>query len=236
MAGSTCVTGRTIINDGGLIVRRHRELSRFLLFMPSDPNAVLKDLTIGSRSLVTSILNKGTLSVENSTVSDSPGGGISNAGTLFVDKSTFCGNGVFTNSPISNAGQLIVKNSLFFNNHGFGSGGIENHGGAFATIKHAILLAEQCRGNRRHSDFGTMTVTNSEFPGNHDFCRWRHYKRWNAHGKAQHVLGQAGAHGRGWRHHQLRHREFIGNEAGGWGGGLIISSGTTTIHNSEITK
>ena len=93
------------------------------------------------------ILNDGTLTVTNATLSGNSstgyGGGISNAGTLAVTNSTLSGNSAFGGGGIFNDGTLTVTNSTLSGNSAseFG-GGIYNY------------------------FFSTLTVTNSTLSGN----------------------------------------------------------------------
>ena len=255
--------GDTVIDGGGLISFAGNPNG--YIFVPIDTNAVLKNLTILSKSLFPSIRNDGTLSVERSTVSDNGGGGISNGGTLIVDKSTFSGNGGFVNSAISNGGQLIVKNSLFFNNDGGlnGAGGIENHGSA--TIKNSTFLQNSGEGTGGIRNGGTMTVTNSEFSDNHGIFQdggitnvgTLTVKNTTFSDNLAHMGGTGGIGNYGTLTVEnstfsentgnsgggianvgtlsVSNSEFFGNE-GYLGGGLLIYSGMATIYNSEITN
>jgi CSLREA domain-containing protein len=99
------------------------------------------------------ILNSGTLTLRNTTVSDNTttnsgdgdqglGGGIYTTGTLEVTNSTLSGNsGGGTGGGIDNVGTLTVTNSTLSGNSAFDGGGIFN-------------------------GFGTLTVTNSTLSGN----------------------------------------------------------------------
>jgi hypothetical protein len=100
--------GDTVINGGGLITFAGNPPG-FFVPVPADTNAVLKNLIIASRSGFPSILNHGTLSVENSTVSGTRGGGIWNFGTLDVHRSTFSENGGFFSSAIRNGGSSASR-------------------------------------------------------------------------------------------------------------------------------
>ena len=109
----------------------------------------LKNLTVaeGAGGAGAGILNRGTLTVTNSTFSGnnapatSAGGGIANLGTLTVTNSTFSGNtagdggGIFTNS----LQQLTVTNSTFSGNSAVFRGGGIFTSASPATLRNTIV-------------------------------------------------------------------------------------------------
>jgi len=137
-------SGHSITVDGNNAVQ--------ILIVNSGATLTLNNLTIAKGSTQTTspfagggILNHGTLTVTNSTLSDNfapgAGGGIDNQGTATVTNSTFSGNNVIhEGGAIDNSGTLTVTNSTFIGNEADGEIG----GGAI-------------------SNGGTLRVTNSTF-------------------------------------------------------------------------
>lgn len=119
------------------------------------------------------ILNSGTLTVENSTLSGNRassgyGGGILNNGTLTVNYSTLSDNEVdwYAGGGIMNNGALTVNNSTLSGNKAYsGGGGIYN--GGVLTMNNSTLS-----GNDSFGDGGgiynddTLTMNNSTLNGN----------------------------------------------------------------------
>ncbi|MBK9208823.1 MAG: S-layer homology domain-containing protein [Anaerolineales bacterium] len=123
------------------------------------------------------ILNNGTLTVTNSTLSGNSstlgGGGISNYGTLTVTNSTLSGNSATSGGGIGggilNGGTLTVTNStLSGNSSAFDGGGITNGFDGTLMVTNSTLSgnsATQTAGGI--SNYGTrLTVTNSTLSGN----------------------------------------------------------------------
>ena len=135
--------------------------------------------------------NAGTLTLNNSIVSNNIGGGIYNTGTLTLNNSivsdntvtrTFTGGGVDTGGGISNWGILTLNNSTVsgntvsgINSKGGGGGGIYN-GFNFLTGKDTLTLNNSTvSGNLATGDYssgggiyntGTLTLNNSTVSGN----------------------------------------------------------------------
>jgi hypothetical protein len=139
----------------------------------------ISGLTISGGS-VGGILNQGTLTLTNSTVSGNDsleGGGIYNRGTLTVTNSTVSTNhSYFSGGGILNQGTLTVTNSTLSGNtfggfaHGLGpvagGGGIANDG--TLTLTNSSLSANTAlagAGGGILND-GTLTLTNSSLSGN----------------------------------------------------------------------
>jgi hypothetical protein len=148
----------------------------------------LTNVSVGGN--YTGIVNVGTLTVNNSTVSSNDYGGIGNDGTLTVNNSTVTGNGgggtpTVWGGGIYNDGTLTVNNSTVSGNSwivGYGGsargGGIYNLG-TFALINSTVSdnFVQQNYAGDPYDDFtadgggicnrgGTVALTNSTISGN----------------------------------------------------------------------
>jgi filamentous hemagglutinin family protein len=124
------------------------------------------------------ILNGGTLTVSNSTLSGNSatyGGGILNGGTLTVSNSTLSGNSATYGGGIFNFGTATVSNSALSENSAtYYGGGIFNFG--TLTVNNSTLSGNSAtysgEGGEGEgtgggiSNFGTATVSNSTLSGN----------------------------------------------------------------------
>jgi protocatechuate 3,4-dioxygenase beta subunit len=129
------------------------------------------------------IVNAGTLTVTNSTISGNSasggqlyGGGIYNIGTLTVTNSTFSGNSVLDSGGnfggggggIFNQGTLTVTNSTFTGNSAGagGGGGIVNNG--TLTVTNSTVSGNFVSGGPSGGifNYSTLTLTNSIVDGN----------------------------------------------------------------------
>ena len=115
------------------------------------------------------IINSGTLTVTNCTVSgNSAGSGIDNTfGTLTVTNCTVSGNSAIgSGGGISNLlGPLTVTNSTLSGNSAIGSGGgIGNFGPL--TVTNSTVSGNSAIDGGGISNFGPLTVTNSTLSGN----------------------------------------------------------------------
>lgn len=112
--------------------------------------------------------NYGTLSINNSTLSENPAsedaGGIFNesGGTATVTNSTLNGNSAVNfGGAFENAGTLYLYNSTLYGNSGIG-GGIENDSGGTATIINSTLAGNTGEGaGGIFSSGGTVTLENT---------------------------------------------------------------------------
>ncbi|MFN8531383.1 MAG: choice-of-anchor Q domain-containing protein [Anaerolineae bacterium] len=116
------------------------------------------------------ILNNGTLTLTNSTVSSSAavlGGGIYNGGTLTLTNSTVIGNRAdLVGGGIENGGMLTLTNSTVFGNHAdFDAGGIYNVGTLALTNSTASGNTATTNGGGIFNG-GTLTLTHSTVSGN----------------------------------------------------------------------
>src|SRR5229473_3438320 len=142
--------------------------------------ATIQDVTIrnGSAFVGGGILNEGTVTISNSTLSSNSAavvaGGILNEGTLTISNSTLSGNSAAAGAGgILNGGTLTISNSTLSSNSAPGSsnsgpggaGGILN--GGTLTISNSTLS-----GNSAAVDAGgivnggTLTISNSTLSGN----------------------------------------------------------------------
>jgi hypothetical protein len=144
-------------------------------------DAGLRGITVtrGASNEGGGILNHGTLTLMNSTVSDSEasagtrgGGGIMNVGTLTLTNSTVSGNSSLAQrgGGIHNGGTLTVTNStLSGNSTGATGGGIANDGTLTLT---SSTLANNSAGvdGSAYINFATQTVRNTLLSGT---CRYQ---------------------------------------------------------------
>jgi hypothetical protein len=118
-----------------------------------------------------------TLSLNDLTITDgsaSAGGGVDNAGTLFVDNSTFSGNTTTSanGGAIFNDGTLVVTNSTFSGDSvdtGASGGAVYNNASASAAILNSTFsgnLAPDGFGGALANAGTLLSVTNSTFSGN----------------------------------------------------------------------
>ncbi|MGB9977628.1 beta strand repeat-containing protein, partial [Methanobacterium sp.] len=199
----------TIINGTGA--------SNGIFNIQNGTHVVIQNLTISNSntSNVGSILNNGTLTVNNSVFKDNTalgGGAITNIGNLTVINSTFLNNTVISTNDstmggaIFNIGNLSVKNSNFTNNVAVTSAGDSN-----VTAGGAI------------SNMGILNITGSIF----------------THNKANSInaIGIGGAISNTGKM-DVSNSKFINNDASGDGnsmGGAISNYGTITFKNSTFS-
>ncbi|MDR2012779.1 MAG: right-handed parallel beta-helix repeat-containing protein [Rhodanobacter sp.] len=199
-------------------------------------NAVFKNFTItqgkplGATGSGGGILNTGTLTLNNCTVSDSTananGGGIENNGTLTLTNSTLSGNTTaVAGGGIDNNGMLTVTNSTFNGNtitndypsNGYG-GGIYNTDSGTLTVINSTLsnnIGHQAGGGICNS--GTLTVINSTLSGN-----------------ASHAEAGGGLYNAGTA--TLTNSTLSGNTTNFDGSGIYNDSGTLTVTNSTLSN
>ncbi len=125
--------------------------------------------SVSNNSYGGGILNSGSLTLNNSTVSSNKagfGGGIKNFGSLTLKSSTVSGNQAGFGSGIDNGGTMILNNSTISGNTdaGFG-GGIFNYG--TLTLNNSIVSGNQAGfGGGIDNPGGTMTLNKSTVSGN----------------------------------------------------------------------
>ena len=115
------------------------------------------------------ILNSGTLTMSNSTLSGNSaqsGGGIINNGTLTMSNSTLSGNSAQSGGGILNNGgrRLTIGNSTLSGNSAQSGGGIFNLG--MLTIGNSTLSGNVAQSGGGISNYGTLTIGNSIVSGN----------------------------------------------------------------------
>ncbi|MFN8420955.1 MAG: hypothetical protein U0528_17195 [Anaerolineae bacterium] len=151
------LTTNMVIDGPGanlLTVRRDNSGSYRIFAIFTSSTVSIDGLTIANGNLGqgSGILNQGTLTLTNSTVSGNTatgtiGGGIRNDGTLTVIDTTVSGNSALFGGGIYSNGTLIVSRSTFNSNTASDSNNSGNGGGIFVNQ-------------------GTATVSNSTFSGN----------------------------------------------------------------------
>jgi hypothetical protein len=155
----------TIEGNGATIARQGNALAFGLIFVkgngsspgvpPTPGDLTLRNLTLTGGSSFFGLANNGTLSIENSIVSDNTGSGVSNNGTLSIENSIVSGN---TGNGVSTNGTLIIANSTVSDNTG---SGVSN--GATLIIKNSTISGNQDRGV---GNSGTLTIENGTLSGN----------------------------------------------------------------------
>jgi hypothetical protein len=177
-----------------------------------------------------SIVNRGTLTLTNSMVSDNTAdggdgiivnsrGGIVNSGTLTLTNSTVSGNTAdSTGGGIYNTGTLTLTNSTVSQNEGHAGGGIYNYGGTLTLTNSTVsgnsagLKRTQYYGGGIYND-GVLTLTNTTVSENT-------------------AGGGGGIDNRG--SGTLTNSTVSGNTADSTGGG-IGNSDTLTLTNSTVS-
>ena len=147
-----------------------------ILFIGLDAIVEIDSMTFtkGSGADAGAIANEGSLTLSNSTISDSTsffgGGGIFNfGGTLMLKNSTLSGNAATNGSGggiANNDGMVTCRNSTISGNSATVGGGIENSGGD-VTLHSSTLsgnLATNRGGGINNND--TLNITNSIVAGN----------------------------------------------------------------------
>jgi hypothetical protein len=165
-----------------LTVRRDTGGNYRILTVKSGAAVTLSGLTIsngGGADATDSIdgpgiLNTGTLTLSNSTVSGNlswnAGGGIDNGGTLTLNKSIVSGNLAYFGGGIHNSGALTLNNSTVSGNGGWAwsfGGGILNVG--TATVTNSTIsgnYAGEYGGGIYDYRSATLTLTNSTVSSN----------------------------------------------------------------------
>ena len=145
--GLPVISGDLTINGNGATIRRSAEaaIPAFVIISISlNAEVLLNSLTIadGSDDDGGGILNRGTLTLTNSTLSNNQawerGGGIFNSGNLTITNSTISNNIAFAGGGIENSGTVTITNSTLSGNSADAAGG-----GIFQT------------------ESGSLTITNS---------------------------------------------------------------------------
>jgi len=143
-------------------------------------DSYLDDSGVGILSSGGGILNEGTLTVRDCTVSGNfavgpyGGGGIANFGALTVHNTTLSGNSAGqagqqtggVGGGIFNQGTLTVTDSTLSGNSADSGGGIWNDFGAPATVRNTTLSGNSGGEGGGIFNGGTLTVSNSAVSGN----------------------------------------------------------------------
>jgi CSLREA domain-containing protein len=215
-------TDMSIIGGGAITVAGDPILRVFAITAGS---VTLSGLTItsGAGPQGGAILNTGTLTVLNSTVSGNTasalGGGIyNNGGTLNVTNSTISGNSTAPGDGggIYNTGVLSVTSSTISGNSASSGngGGIHNEGGTVTVTSSTISGNTASQGGGGIGNFGTLSVTSSTITGN-----------------SANLGGAIAAFGST----SIASSTISANTASGDGGGVHANLGTLDITNSTIS-
>ncbi len=143
-----------------------------VFMVAANTTATLENLTISNGSTPGAgggILNNGTLTVSNCSLSDnsaSYGGGIYNSGMLWVSNTTLSGNSASYGGGIYNSGMLWVSNTTLSGNSASYGGGICNYG--TVTVSNTTLSSNSAyyNGGGIYNNGGPVTVSNCMFSGN----------------------------------------------------------------------
>ena len=136
----------------------------------SGPGAKLLTVSGASAFRVFNIAGGVTASISSLTISNALFGGILNGGTLTITNSTLSGNSASVGGGISNSGTLTVTNSTFSGNSArMFAGGIANGFGATLTVTNSTFSGNSATaqgGAIENGSGATLAVTNSTFSGN----------------------------------------------------------------------
>ena len=137
------------------------------------------------------------LTIANGNISESRGGGILNSGTVTITNSTISGNsnsgGGGNGGGIlnSNGGTVTITNSTISGNSASDGGGISNDNGGTVTITNSTISGNSSnrRGGGIFNGGGTVNITNSTISGNsaqrHRRQRRRHFEQRQRHGECE---------------------------------------------------
>ncbi|GBC84338.1 hypothetical protein HRbin11_00763 [bacterium HR11] len=177
------------------------------------------------------ILNAGTLTMTNCTVSGNiaggAGGGISNSGTLTMTNCTVSENGTGSGGGgggIYNDGTLTMKNcTVSGNSAGGGSGGISNNKGTLTMENCTVSGNSVVYVAGGISNSGVLTMTNCTVSGN------------SAGGYGGGIANAKTGFG-SWATLRMTNCTVSGNSAGIRGGGIDLTSGMVTLKNTIIAN
>ena len=210
----------TRIDGGGRVTLQGAYPMGVSLVVNPDSSVVLRNLTItlGSREDPT-VLNSGTLTIENTTFSDNVSHAIKNDGILIVRNSVFSHNGHFPSATIVNNGRGTIVNSTFVSNLGGEGGAIYNLG--TLDVKNSTFSGNTADGDGGAiSSWGALTVSNCVFSYNYA------------------SVGVGGAIFNGGDSFTVRHSTFVGNVVNGAGGGALFNyvGSSATVASSSFLK
>ena len=119
------------------------------------------------------IYNEGTVTINNSTISDNTvdgggGGGISNLGTAFIFNSIISGNSGGFGGGIYNEGIITVSNSTIISNTAVAGGGFNNSSFGTAIINNSTINNNSANrgGGISNGNSATLMSNNSTISGN----------------------------------------------------------------------
>ena len=113
------------------------------------------------------------LNLQESDLNDNAGGAILNAGTLTVSNTTVSRNEAYGNSAgaggaIENTGSLVLSNNVFSDNSASGNGGAVDNNGGSVTVSDCTFTGDSALngGAISNENQGTLTVSGSTFSNN----------------------------------------------------------------------
>src|SRR4051812_10653953 len=240
--GGEILIGKSLTITGpgsGIVIQRRTTDPAFRIFRIGAGFTVsLTNLTIRNGKVGGSgggILNDGTLSLANSTVSGgsaTQGGGIYNQGSLTLTNSTVSGNSATAAfnaaGGIDNHGPLTIVHGTIASNSGLG---IFNHNSFIATL--STTTAGQSSDCGIFNDGGTLRLTSSSVVGNSG-CGIAANRGLTELTQARVVDNGNGGISLGHGKVTLRRSTVIGNSTTGDGGGVSNFAGNLTILSSTI--
>ena len=148
---------------------------------------------------------------------DNTGGGISNAGTLTITKSTLSGNAAsFEGGGIFNTGMVSITKSTLNGDSAEVGGGIYNNGGKL-TLSNSTLNGNSANdGGGIFNNVGTVSISNSTLSGN------------AAHGDGGGTFNSGMV--------SISNSTLSGNAALNDGGGIFTESGTVSSRGSIVAE
>ena len=173
----TILTGATLVGSGAANTILDGSASGSVITVNGGATASLSDLKItnGSGESGGGILNDGTLTVTNSTITGNTnvfdGGGVNNTttGIFTITNSTVSGNSADFGGGIRNDGTVTVVNSTVSNNNSAAlGGGLFNDNSGTLTVTNSTISGNSSGtgGGIQNDNDGTVTVTNSTITGN----------------------------------------------------------------------
>ncbi len=169
ITGPTTGSGATLTN---VVTVRGSSSKSFSVFTISTgvTGAAIANLIItnglGSIGSAGGVLNRGAMTLSNSTVSGNTSNGILNFGTMAVSNSTVSGNNAFGGGGIGNVGTMTLSSSTVSGNstNGLGGGGIYNEG--TLTVSSSTISGNSASVGGGIFNLGALTLSNSIVAGN----------------------------------------------------------------------
>jgi hypothetical protein len=139
----------TIEGNGATIARQANAPAFGVMVVRSSGNLTLQHMRLSGGSTFGGVLNTGTLTIKNSTISGNTGRGVDNSGTLTIENSTISGNtGDYGAGVYNYGGAATIENSTISGNTANVAGGGIYNGAGYLTRR------------------GRLTITNSTISGN----------------------------------------------------------------------